>query len=60
LIKLLAAVLAALSFTAPVVAIDICGNGKRVTCVVDGDTFWWQGEKIRIKDLDAPEISEPK
>src|SRR3546814_14718218 len=32
----------------------------RRTCVVDGDTFWLEGEKIRIADIDTPEISEPK
>ena len=30
-----------------------------MTCVVDGDTFWLGGEKIRIKNIDAPEISKP-
>ena len=29
-------------------------------CVVDGDTLWIEGAKIRIADIDAPEISEPK
>ena len=32
----------------------------RETCVVDGDTFWLDGEKIRIADIDTPEISEPQ
>ena len=32
----------------------------RKTCVVDGDTFWLDGVKIRIADIDTPEISEPK
>ena len=32
----------------------------RVTCVVDGDTFWLSGKKIRIADIDTPEISQPK
>src|SRR3546814_9677383 len=32
----------------------------RRTCVVDGDTFWLEGETIRIADIDTPEISEPK
>jgi endonuclease YncB( thermonuclease family) len=31
----------------------------RVTCVVDGDTIWYKGEKIRIADLDTPEVSNP-
>ena len=35
-------------------------EGKRVTCTVDGDTLWLQGEKIRIADIDAPETHEPK
>ena len=33
--------------------------GPRVTCVVDGDTIWLQGVKIRLEGIDAPEISEP-
>ena len=35
--------------------IALCGSGPRVTCVVDGDTFWLNGEKIRIADINAPE-----
>lgn len=38
----------------------ICGGGQRVTCVVDGDTFWLEGQKIRIADIDTPEISSPR
>lgn len=38
---------------------DLCAGGVRVNCVVDGDTFWFLGEKIRIADIDAPEISQP-
>jgi endonuclease YncB( thermonuclease family) len=35
----------------------ICGRfEKRITCVVDGDTFWFQGKKIRILGIDAPEV----
>jgi hypothetical protein len=33
---------------------------KRVSCVVDGDTIWFQGEKIRVADINAPEVSEPQ
>ncbi|BDW83708.1 hypothetical protein MACH24_31460 [Erythrobacter sp. Dej080120_24] len=36
----------------------ICGRVRR-TCVVDGDTFWLDGTKIRIADIDAPEIGKP-
>jgi micrococcal nuclease len=31
-----------------------------VNSVVDGDTFWLDGTKIRVADIDAPEIGEPK
>jgi len=27
---------------------------------VDGDTFWFRGEKIRIADIDTPELSPPR
>ena len=36
-----------------------CAGGSRVTCVVDGDTIWYRGEKIRIADLDTPEVFSP-
>jgi len=29
---------------------------RRITCVVDGDTLWYQGTKIRLLGIDAPEI----
>ena len=41
-------------------AIQKCAGGHRQRCVVDGDTLWIDGEKIRIADIDTPEISEPK
>ncbi len=31
----------------------------RTNCVVDGDTIWLNGDKIRIADIDTPEISNP-
>lgn len=37
---------------------DACGR-IRFTCVVDGDTMWLNGEKVRIADIDTPEISKP-
>lgn len=37
----------------------LCEGAHRVTCVVDGDTFWYRGDKIRIADINAPEISKP-
>jgi len=38
---------------------SICGIGPRINCVVDGDTFWYRGEKIRIADINTPEIGQP-
>lgn len=38
----------------------ICSGGQRYTCVVDGDTFWLHGEKIRVADIDTPEVSSPR
>lgn len=32
-----------------------CHTGGGTDCVVDGDTFWMDGEKIRVADIDAPE-----
>lgn len=37
-----------------------CSSPARTNCVVDGDTFWYRGEKIRIADINTPETSEPK
>lgn len=41
-------------------AFSICGDSSRVNCVVDGDTLWFRGEKIRIADIDTPELSPPR
>ncbi|MUZ74446.1 thermonuclease family protein [Agrobacterium vitis] len=40
-------------------AFAFCGDERRFDCVVDGDTFWFQSEKIRIADIDTPELSPP-
>jgi len=37
-----------------------CGTGLRTNCIVDGDTLWSNGVKIRIADIDTPEISQPR
>lgn len=39
---------------------SLCASGVRKTCVVDGDTFWLDGAKIRIADINTPEVSEPQ
>jgi endonuclease YncB( thermonuclease family) len=38
---------------------SMCSGGHRVTCVVDGDTLWIDGVKIRIADINAPEVGKP-
>lgn len=37
-----------------------CHRGGGTNCVVDGDTFWMDGERIRIADIDAPETHPPR
>lgn len=37
-------------------AMPVCGTGRRLNCVVDGDTFWLDGAKYRIANIDTPEI----
>ena len=37
-----------------------CHTGGGHNCVVDGDTLYLKGVKIRIADIDAPETHEPK
>ncbi|WP_417591860.1 thermonuclease family protein [Parasphingorhabdus sp.] len=37
----------------------ICFGSDRYTCVVDGDTIWFEGRKIRVADINTPEISSP-
>jgi micrococcal nuclease len=38
----------------------LCGSGARIDCVVDGDTLWLDGQKIRVADIDTPEVSSPQ
>lgn len=38
----------------------ICHVGGGQNCVVDGDTVWVDGEKIRVADVDAPETHPPR
>ncbi len=38
----------------------LCYTGIGLNCVVDGDTFWMKGEKIRLADIDAPETHPPR
>lgn len=38
----------------------LCRGGSIAACVVDGDTIWYRGVKIRVLDINAPEISHPQ
>jgi len=35
--------------------VPVCGSGRRITCVVDGDTVWLGGTKYRLEEIDTPE-----
>src|SRR5688572_21941553 len=39
------------------VRFEPCGTFTRNDCVIDGDTFFFRGERVRIADIDAPETS---
>lgn len=38
----------------------LCHTGGGQNCVVDGDTFWVRGERVRVMDIDAPETHPPR
>ena len=46
-----------LTFAAALALAACPPQGARAHCVVDGDTLWWQGEKIRIAAIDTPEMN---
>lgn len=38
------------------VAMPICTDGNRFTCIVDGDTIRYRGERIRLEGFNTPEM----
>ncbi|WP_332304388.1 thermonuclease family protein [Rhizobium sp. GR12] len=50
---------ASLSARSQTVTFRQCRGSVRVNCIVDGDTLWTNGIKLRIADIDAPEIGQP-
>jgi endonuclease YncB( thermonuclease family) len=46
--------------TATAVRFRLCYVALQRNCVIDGDTFRFGGDKIRIADIDTPEIFSPK
>lgn len=49
----------AVTIAKPLTAYGVCSGSVRYHCVVDGDTLWIGGQKIRVADIDTPEVSEP-
>lgn len=41
-------------------AIELCLRSERSTCVVDGDTLRVNGQRVRILNIDAPEMNGPR
>lgn len=37
-----------------------CATEYHNACVIEGDTLWIGGQKVRIADIDTPEISDPR
>jgi endonuclease YncB( thermonuclease family) len=38
----------------------LCGPGVHATCAIDGDTIWFEGNKIRLADINAPEVTDAR
>ncbi len=56
-----AAAMAAAAASNPIRArFGFCHTGGGTNCVVDGDTLWLGGQKIRVADIDAPETHDPR
>ena len=48
------------SFDTETARFTTCNGPVRDNCVIDGDTFWYAGEKIRVADINTPEVSDPQ
>ena len=35
--------------------LELCNSSPRINCIVDGDTLWLNGKKLRPKGYDTPE-----
>ena len=38
----------------------LCASQYQANCVIDGDTIHYNGTRIRLADIDAPEMHEPR
>lgn len=52
--------LAATEMPAPIPFFGYCEYGGGTNCVVDGDTFYYGQDKVRIANIDAPETHPPR
>jgi endonuclease YncB( thermonuclease family) len=41
-------------------AFRLCAERRQPNCVVDGDTIWYGDIKIRLADIDTPEVFSPQ
>ena len=41
-------------------AFTLCARASEQNCVIDGDTIRYLGVKIRLEDIDAPEVFSPR
>jgi micrococcal nuclease len=48
------------AFANPAPRFSLCLAGRGTNCVVDGDTFWNEGVKIRMADIEGPETHPPR
>ena len=39
---------------------QLCAGAAQQNCVIDGDTIRYRGTKIRLEDIDAPEVFSPR
>ncbi len=51
---------AARSADSEAASFGMCKSGGGTNCVVDGDTIWYRGTKIRIADIDTPETHQSR
>jgi micrococcal nuclease len=42
------------------ISFTFCHIDRKANCVVDGDTIYYRGDKIRVADIDAPETHPPR
>jgi endonuclease YncB( thermonuclease family) len=42
------------------VSFGLCGRPPHENCVIDGDTFYFEHQSIRIADIDTPEVNPPR